>query len=107
MISQLLAEPDASSVTVASASATLGAAPVSDTCVALVRALAAHRAEEAAPLLRTAARAAWATRWFSMLGVAQQSALAATVGESALGDLDGMVGEAPPLAEALGCGEVL
>ncbi len=37
-----------------------------------------------------------------MLGVAQQSALAATLGDSNLGDLDSAAaGEPPPLAEVL------
>ena len=46
-----------------------------------------------------AARSAWTSRWWAMLGVAQQSALAATLAEGALGELDGFLGEAPPLAD--------
>jgi hypothetical protein len=36
-----------------------------------------------------------------MLGVAQQTALAATLAEVVPGELDGFVGEAPPLADVL------
>ena len=73
----------------------------SATCVALIRALAAHRAEAAPPLLRSAARSAWASRWWALLGVAQQSALAASLAEDTLGELDGFLGDAPPLADVL------
>ena len=73
----------------------------SKTCAALIRALAAQRSLEAAPQLRAAARFAWASRWWAMLGVAQQSALAATLGESTLGEVDGFVGVPPPLAGIL------
>ena len=77
----------------------------SRTCATLLTVLAVKRAQEATPLLQAAARMAWASRWWAMLGVAQQSALAATISESALGDLDGIEGDAPPLAEALMAGE--
>ena len=73
----------------------------SDTCVALVRALAARKAEEAPALLRASARMAWASRWWALLSVAQQIALAATLSEDALGGLDGFSGEPPPLAKVL------
>ena len=69
--------------------------------MALIRALAAHRAEAAPPLLRSAARSAWASRWWALLGVAQQSALAASLAEDTLGELDGFLGDAPPLADVL------
>ena len=73
----------------------------SATCVALVRACAARRAADAPPLLREAAKAAWAARWWAMLSVAQQDTLAATLVEADLGCIDVAEGEAPPLAEAL------
>ena len=58
------------------------------TCIALLRALAARKAVDAPALLRGSARAAWASRWWALLGVAQQSALAATLTEDAFGQLD-------------------
>ncbi len=73
----------------------------SATCVELVRALAAKKAEETPPLLRGAARLAWASRLWSMLSVSQQSALAATLAQDVSGELDAGVGEPPPLADVL------
>ena len=73
----------------------------SDTCTALLRALAAYRADKAPPLLREAARAAWMTRWTTLLGVAQQAALAASLAADVPCELDGVVGDAPPLADVL------
>jgi hypothetical protein len=73
----------------------------SDTCSALLRALAAKKAEDAPPLLRGAARQAWVARWYALLSVAQQTALAATLAEDVPSTLDGVVGEPPPLAEVL------
>ena len=74
----------------------------SDTCVAFVRKCAALRAQGAPPLLRVAAQAAWAARWWAMmLGVAQQTTLAATLVEPSFPTLDALAGEAPPLADVL------
>ena len=73
----------------------------SSTCSALLRALATRKAEEAPSRLRGAALTAWAVRWWSMLSVAQQTALAATLAADVLGDLDGWAGEPPPLADIL------
>ena len=47
--------------------------------MALVSALAKHKAEAAPPLLRAAAQAAWADRWWSLLGVASQKAVATSL----------------------------
>ena len=77
----------------------------SDTCVAFVRKCAALRAQGAPPLLRVAAQAAWAARWWAMLGVAQQTTLAATLVEPSFPTLDALAGEAPPLADVLLEGE--
>ena len=48
-------------------------------CLTFVRRLARQRARSAPALLRTSARQAWAGRWWGMLSVAVQSALAATL----------------------------
>ena len=73
----------------------------SDTCVALLCALAARKAEESPALLRGSARTARACRWWALLCVARQSALAAMLTEDALGGLGGFSGEPPALADVL------
>ena len=48
---------------------------------------------------RGAARSAWRARWSAMLGVAQQTALAASLASYVPGTLDGCVCDAPPLGD--------
>ena len=66
---------------------------------------AAHRAQSEPVRLRKAACRAFYARWCTLLSVAVQSALAATLVEEGVGLLDGVGGGAPPLA-AVVCGEV-
>ena len=61
----------------------------------LLRALATARARSAPPLVRTSARVAWLRRWATMLGVAIQDSLAATLVDDGVVALDGHDGEAP------------
>ena len=64
--------------------------------------LAKHKARSAPQLLRGAARAAWHHRWWGLLSVAAQRALAITLsgeGTLALGGPSGS--DDPPLAEVL------
>ena len=66
---------------------------------------AAHRARSEPVRLRKAACRAFYARWCTLLSIAVQSALAATLVEEGVGLLDGVGGDAPPLA-AVVCGEV-
>ena len=68
----------------------------SEASAAIVRQLAAARARECAPPLRSAARAAWALRWTRLLSVTAQDCLAATLVDDVPADLDGTDGT-PPL----------
>ena len=54
----------------------------SDTCVAFVRTLAKHKAEEAPPLMRRSAEYAWLSRWWSILSCAAQGSFAASITEA-------------------------
>ncbi len=68
----------------------------------LVAMLAKHKARSAPQQLRGAARAAWHHRWWGLLSVAAQRALAATLsgeGAQAMGGPSGS--DDPPLAEVL------
>lgn len=73
----------------------------SKTCVDTVRALAAAKARSAPRLVRASALHAWEARWWTILSVGAQSALAATLTEEAVMVLDGHDGEEPPLADVL------
>ena len=73
----------------------------SQDCADLVRHLADSRAREAPEVLRASLRAAWAARWWGLLSVAQQGALAASLGEALVLLPEGFDGEAPPLGDVL------
>ena len=60
-----------------------------------LRSLAAGRARAAPPLLRHAARASWLLRWRTLVSVAQQDCLAASLVDDVPIDLDGVDGEPP------------
>ena len=64
--------------------------------------LAKEKARSAPALLRQSARAAWLSRWWGLLSVAAQSALAATLGGASALALGGPVGdEEVPLGDVL------
>ena len=74
----------------------------SDTSLRFVAGLAKHKARAAPALLRSSARAAWLSRWWGLLSVAAQSALAATLtgdGVLALGGPSGF--DEVPLGDVL------
>ena len=50
-----------------------------ETSLTLIDMLAWNKVADSPPLLRRAAQAAWAGRWWAILGVAVQSSLAASV----------------------------
>ena len=58
----------------------------SQRCIDVVATLAAHRARAAPRHLQRAARTAFASRWWALLSVAQQDALAATLVDDAVSD---------------------
>ena len=59
----------------------------------LVARLAKEKSRSAPALLRASARAAWTSRWWGLLSVAAQSALAATLGGGSASALGGPAGE--------------
>ena len=61
----------------------------------LLRSLAVARARSAPQLVRTSARAAWLRRWATILGVAIQDAVAATLVDDGVATLDGHDGATP------------
>ena len=65
----------------------------------LLRQLARAKARAAPAALRAAARTAWVARWTSLLSVAAQSALAATLVDDAVVVLDGTDGATPSHAD--------
>ena len=65
----------------------------------LVRHLAEARCRSVTPRLRASAARAWEARWWGMLSVAVQNALAATLVDDAPHLLHGWEGEGPPLGE--------
>jgi len=69
----------------------------SDTTCRLIRDLATAKSEDAAPRLRKSAAFAWENRWWSMISVATQNALAATLVDDAPHMLHAWEGTAPPL----------
>ena len=73
----------------------------SQTCVDLLRQLAKSRARDAPERLQLSARVGWETRWWTMLSVCVQDALAATLVEDAAEVLDGVDGAMPELGEVL------
>ena len=73
----------------------------SSTCAWLVRELAEARSAQAPPRLRRSTARAWEARWWGMLAVAVQNALAATLVDDAPHLLHGWEGERPPLGVLL------
>ena len=69
----------------------------SATTCRLLRDLAATKSQNAAPRLRKSAAFAWENRWWSMISVATQNALAATLVDDAPHMLHAWEGTAPPL----------
>ena len=67
----------------------------------LVRHLAEARCRSVTPRLKASATRAWEARWWGMLSVAVQNALAATLVDDAPHLLHGWEGEGPPLGELL------
>ena len=65
---------------------------------AFVRRLAKLRAQQEAPFLRAATQAAFARRWWALLSVAAQDALAATLLGLPVGPLDGVANASGPWA---------
>ena len=74
----------------------------SKACLTLVARLAKEKARNAPALLRQSARAAWLSRWWGLLSVASQSALAATLGGASAQALGG-----PPVEDDVPLGDVL
>ncbi len=56
---------------------------MNDTSLELLSLLAKHKVRDAPPVLRRSAQLAWATRWSTLLGVALQDAVAASLLEPA------------------------
>ena len=67
-----------------------------------VHLLAKAKARTVAPLVRSAANAAFFHRWTGILAVAAQRALAATLLELPVDDAGGVDGDEPVLEEVLG-----
>ena len=67
----------------------------------LVRDLAASKARAAPELLQASLRVAWAARWWALLSVAAQEALAASLVEPSLQLLDGWDAAEPSLDDLL------
>ena len=67
----------------------------------VLRALAKAKARQAPPRLRMAAQLSWERRWWAMLSVCVQEALACTLVEDAVELLDGVDGEEPSLSSVL------
>ena len=73
----------------------------SSDCCKLLEELASHRSRHAPPQLRRSTARAWEARWWAMLSVAVQNALAATLVDDAPHLLHGWAGDGPPLGELL------
>ena len=71
----------------------------------IIRELAALKARQAPPLLRHCAQHAWSNRWWSMVGVGVQRAVAESLLRHAGADLQpcAPLAETPPLADILAC----
>ena len=63
--------------------------------------LAKQKSRNALALLRQSARAAWHNRWWGLLSVAAQDALAASLSESVVRVLEGHDGIEPPIGDVL------
>ena len=70
-------------------------------CIRLIRALAISRSRSAPQHLRFAARLAYENRWWALLSVSQQSALAATLVEDGAIILDGIDSFGPLPADVI------
>ena len=75
-----------------------------DDAIELVRQLAAAKAREAPPALRAAARQAWSCRWWGLVGVGVQRAIAEALLREGGADLlpSSSPAAAPPLIEVVG-----
>ena len=73
----------------------------SSTCRALVRDLASAKARDAPEVLRGSLFYGWVSRWWALLSMAQQTALAASLSEEHMGVLHGTAADEPPLADVL------
>ena len=73
----------------------------SGTCSWLVRTLAEEKSAGAPPRLRRTTARAWEARWWGMLAVAVQNAVASTLVDDAPHLLHGWEGSGPPLGELL------
>ena len=73
----------------------------SDTCARLAEELANEKSAKAPPRLRQSTARAWEARWWAMLSVAVQNALAATLVDDAPHLLHGWEGDGPPLGALL------
>ena len=71
----------------------------SSTCSWLVRTLAEEKSAGAPPRLRRSTARAWEARWWGMLAVAVQNAVASTLVDDAPHWLHGWEGRGPPLGE--------
>ena len=74
-----------------------------DDATGIIRELAALKAREAPPLLRQCARYAWSNRWWSLVGVGVQRAIAEALLRHAGADLQPSAppADAPPLADVV------
>ena len=70
-------------------------------CLELVKHLAARKTDEAPVLLRESLRSAWAARWWGLLSVAAQDALAGSLAEAPTRVLAEFDAVEPPLDEVL------
>ena len=71
----------------------------SEACIDMLRSLATARSRSAPTVTRHSARAYWHRRWRTLLSVAQQDSLAATLIDDVPSDLDGVDGAAPDEVE--------
>ena len=77
-----------------------------DDAVSVMRELAALKAKQAPPLLRACARHAWSERWWGLIGVGVQRAVAEALLRDGGVDLQASppTTDTPPLAEVLADG---
>ena len=73
----------------------------SSKCVEIVRKLSAAKAETAPPRLQASARATWSRRWWAMLSVTQQEALAASLVNDKMMANGGSAEDVPDLLDVL------
>ena len=72
-----------------------------DDAIRLVREMAALKARQAPPMLRGCAQYAWSNRWWSLVGVGVQKAIAESLLRHGGSDLLPQAPVAPPLADML------